>query len=65
MSDEIKGMPQDKVEEALHKADTAIILLEGLVNYLRALNVLDVEDFNKFLQESQVTVSPMFRSSGK
>lgn len=51
----------DEIQEIKRKADTALILLEGLVNYLRTLNIIDVEDFNQFLEENQISTGPTFR----
>lgn len=56
------GATDARLEEAMRKADSALILLEGLVNYLRAINIVDVDDFNEFLQEHEVTSGPMFRT---
>lgn len=55
--------PEDALADAVKKAETALILLEGLINYLRALNIVDVEDFNSFLQEHEVISEPIFRGS--
>lgn len=56
------GATDPRVEEAMRKADSALILLEGLVNYLRAINIVDVDDFNDFLQEHDVTSGNVFQS---
>ncbi|HLS89518.1 MAG TPA: hypothetical protein VK008_07815 [Sphingobacteriaceae bacterium] len=56
------GATDPRLEEAIRKADSALILLEGLVNYLRAINIVDVDDFNDFLQEHEVTSGPMFQN---
>ncbi len=56
---------RQEVEALRQQNERLMILFEALINYMRAAALIDIDDFNTFLQDNQITNEPMFRPMDK